>query len=330
VQPTVNDGPTLDIKAGRHPVIERGLPPGESYIPNDICLSQDDQQIVVITGPNMAGKSALLRQTALIVLLAQIGSFVPADEATIGIIDKIFTRVGASDNLSKGKSTFMVEMTETASILNNLSNRSLVLMDEIGRGTSTYDGISIAWAIVEHLHNNPKARAKTLFATHYHELNQLADDCPRVRNYHVAVQEADGRVLFLRKLRPGGSEHSFGIHVARMAGMPPAVVLRANEIMHHLEQERAQTGLTEAGDPAAPTEFDDVLAGLDEPPKTAAPRPRATTAMATRPTVQLSMFEPGDPRLEQLRELLQALDINTLTPIEALLKLQELKGVAGS
>jgi DNA mismatch repair protein MutS len=336
VRPTVNDGPTLDIKAGRHPVIERQLPPGESYIPNDLCLSQDDQQIVVITGPNMAGKSALLRQTALIVLLAQIGSFVPADEATIGIIDKIFTRVGASDNLSKGESTFMVEMTETASILNNLSPRSLVLMDEIGRGTSTYDGISIAWAIVEHLHNNPKAKAKTLFATHYHELNQLADDCPRVRNYHVAVQEADGRVLFLRKLRPGGSEHSFGIHVARMAGMPPAVVLRANEIMHHLEQERTQTGVPDAVDPATPTEFDDVLVGLDgeeggrEPAKAAQPKPRATAAMATRPMVQLSMFEPGDPALERVRELLQNLDINTLTPIEALLKLQELKGVAST
>ena len=334
VQPQVNDGPTLDIKGGRHPVIERQLPPGESYIPNDLCLSQDDQQIVVITGPNMAGKSALLRQTALIVLLAQIGSFVPADEAAIGIIDKIFTRVGASDNLSKGESTFMVEMTETASILNNLSDRSLVLMDEIGRGTSTYDGISIAWAIVEHLHNNPRARAKTLFATHYHELNQLADDCPRVRNYHVAVQEADGRVLFLRKLRPGGSEHSFGIHVARMAGMPPAVVLRANEIMHHLEQERAGAGLPDAVDPAAPTEFDEVLAGLDEAPvaagRPAQPKPRATTALATRPTLQLSMFEPSDPRLEQLRELLNTLDINTLTPIEALLKLQELKGLAGA
>ena len=227
----------------------------------------------------------------------------------------------------------MVEMTETASILNNLSNKSLVLMDEIGRGTSTYDGISIAWAIVEHLHNNPKARAKTLFATHYHELNQLADDCPRVRNYHVAVQEADGRVLFLRKLRPGGSEHSFGIHVARMAGMPPAVVLRANEIMHHLEQERTQTGLAEAVDPNAPTEFDDVL-GLTENPepetRSAQPRPRATTAVASAPKIQLSMFEPSDPALERLRELLQTLDINTLTPIEALLKLQELKGMAGA
>ncbi|RZL14453.1 MAG: DNA mismatch repair protein MutS, partial [Hymenobacter sp.] len=233
----------------------------------------------------------------------------------------------ASDNLSKGESTFMVEMTETASILNNLSERSLVLMDEIGRGTSTYDGISIAWAIVEHLHNNPKARAKTLFATHYHELNQLADDCPRVRNYHVAVQEADGRVLFLRKLRPGGSEHSFGIHVARMAGMPQAVVLRANEIMHHLEQERTQTGLTET-DPSAPTAFDEVLAGLDELPKASAqPKPRATAAVASAPKIQLSMFEPGDPKLEHLRELLQVLDINTLTPIEALLKLQELKGL---
>ena len=336
VRPVVNDGPTLDIKGGRHPVIERQLPPGESYIPNDLCLSQDDQQIVVITGPNMAGKSALLRQTALIVLLAQIGSFVPADAAEIGIIDKIFTRVGASDNLSKGESTFMVEMTETASILNNLSDKSLVLMDEIGRGTSTYDGISIAWAIVEHLHNNPRARAKTLFATHYHELNQLADDCPRVRNYHVAVQEADGRVLFLRKLRPGGSEHSFGIHVARLAGMPPAVVLRANEIMHHLEQERTQTGLPEAVDPSAPTAFDDVLTGLDDNQKPATsnqkpatPQPRATAALATRPTVQLSMFEPADPALARLRELLNTLDINTLTPIEALLKLQELKGMAG-
>ena len=327
VRPVVNDGTVLDIRQGRHPVIERQLPPGESYIPNDICLDQTDQQIVVITGPNMAGKSALLRQTALIVLLAQIGSFVPAESATVGIIDKIFTRVGASDNLSKGESTFMVEMTETASILNNLSDRSLVLMDEIGRGTSTYDGISIAWAIVEHLHNNPKAKAKTLFATHYHELNQLADDCPRVRNYNVAVKEADGRILFLRKLQPGGSEHSFGIHVARLAGMPTAVVLRANEIMHHLEVERTSTGV----DAGAATEFDAVLAGPEGPGGPAAPRPRATSAVATapRPQLQLSMFEPGDPALERLRELLQNLDINTLTPIEALLKLNELKVALG-
>ncbi|MDO7874950.1 DNA mismatch repair protein MutS [Hymenobacter sp. ASUV-10] len=325
VMPTVNDGTVLDIKAGRHPVIERQLPPGESYIPNDICLDQTEQQIVVITGPNMAGKSALLRQTALIVLLAQIGSFVPADAATVGIIDKIFTRVGASDNLSKGESTFMVEMTETASILNNLSDRSLVLMDEIGRGTSTYDGISIAWAIVEHLHNNPKAKAKTLFATHYHELNQLADDCPRVRNYNVAVKETDGRILFLRKLQPGGSEHSFGIHVARLAGMPTAVVLRANEIMHHLEQERTSTAI----DADVETEFDDVLAGIENTPS--APKPRATTAVATapRPTLQLSMFEPTDPVLERIRELLTHLDVNTLTPIEALMKLNELKLTLG-
>ncbi|MBX0291378.1 DNA mismatch repair protein MutS [Hymenobacter sp. HSC-4F20] len=340
VKPVVDDSTTLDITAGRHPVIERQLPPGEQYIPNDIRLDQEDQQIVVITGPNMAGKSALLRQTALIVLLAQIGSFVPADAAHVGVIDKIFTRVGASDNLSKGESTFMVEMTETASILNNLSDRSLVLMDEIGRGTSTYDGISIAWAIVEHLHNSPKARAKTLFATHYHELNQLADDCPRVRNYNVAVKEADGRILFLRKLREGGSEHSFGIHVARMAGMPTSVVLRANEIMHHLEQERASAGL----DTNVPTEFDEVLAGLTDAPATGkvAPlnghspatevavrgpkaQPAAAVHNAPRPSLQLSMFEPADPALERVRELLEQLDVNTLTPIEALLKLNELK-----
>ncbi|UOQ74928.1 DNA mismatch repair protein MutS [Hymenobacter cellulosilyticus] len=331
VKPVVNDSTLLDIRAGRHPVIERQLPPGESYIPNDICLDQEEQQIVVITGPNMAGKSALLRQTALIVLLAQIGSFVPADAATIGVIDKIFTRVGASDNLSKGESTFMVEMTETASILNNLSDRSLVLMDEIGRGTSTYDGISIAWAIVEHLHNNPKARAKTLFATHYHELNQLAEDCPRVRNYNVAVREADGRILFMRKLVEGGSEHSFGIHVARMAGMPTAVVLRANEIMHHLEQERASTGIEEG-----PTEFDEVLAGLETEPKNGrasrgpVAQPAAAVASAPRPSLQLSMFEPADPVLERIREQLQQLDVNTLTPIDALLKLNELKLTLGT
>jgi len=345
VKPVVDDSTVLDIKQGRHPVIERQLPLGEAYIPNDIRLDQDEQQIVVITGPNMAGKSALLRQTALIVLLAQIGSFVPAQAATIGVIDKIFTRVGASDNLSKGESTFMVEMTETASILNNLSDRSLVLMDEIGRGTSTYDGISIAWAIVEHLHNNPKARAKTLFATHYHELNQLAEDCPRVRNFNVAVQEADGRILFMRKLVEGGSEHSFGIHVARMAGMPTAVVLRANEIMHHLEQERASTGLEDG-----PTEFDDVLAGLGAEPAEVGgkvvplngrapeaqashgPRaqPAAAVATAPRPSLQLSMFEPADPALERVRDLLQNLDVNTMTPIDALLKLNELKLALGS
>ena len=244
----------------------------------------------------MAGKSALLRQTALIVLMAQIGSFVPAEAAEIGIIDKIFTRVGASDNLSKGESTFMVEMTETASILNNLSDRSLVLMDEIGRGTSTYDGISIAWAIVEHLHNVPKARGKTLFATHYHELNQLAEDLPRVKNFNVSVREAGGKILFMRKLVEGGSAHSFGIHVAQMAGMPNSVVLRANEIMHHLEQEKVT--------------HPDEAEKLQSVPKA---------------NIQLSMFEPADPALEQIREQLQQIDVNGLTPVEALLKLNELQ-----
>jgi len=296
VKPEVNDSRALNIKKGRHPVIERQLPPGESYVPNDIFLDTEEQQIIIITGPNMAGKSALLRQTALIVLMAQIGSFVPAEAAEIGIIDKIFTRVGASDNLSKGESTFMVEMTETASILNNLSDRSLVLMDEIGRGTSTYDGISIAWAIVEHLHNNPKAQAKTLFATHYHELNQLAEDLPRVKNFNVSVREAGGKILFMRKLVEGGSAHSFGIHVAQMAGMPNSVVLRANEIMHHLEQEKV----------AHPEESEK----LQQVPKA---------------SIQLSMFEPADPALERIREQLQKIDVNGLTPVEALLKLNELQ-----
>ena len=296
VKPEVNDTKTLNIKKGRHPVIERQLPAGESYIPNDIFLDTDEQQVIIITGPNMAGKSALLRQTALIVLMAQIGSFVPAEAAEVGIIDKIFTRVGASDNLSKGESTFMVEMTETASILNNLSDRSLVLMDEIGRGTSTYDGISIAWAIVEHLHNNPKARAKTLFATHYHELNQLAEDLPRVKNFNVSVREAGGKILFMRKLVEGGSAHSFGIHVAQMAGMPNSVVLRANEIMHHLEQE-----------------------------KVAHPEENEKLQSVPKASIQLSMFEPADPALERLKEELLQIDVNGLTPVEALLKLNELQ-----
>jgi DNA mismatch repair protein MutS len=296
VKPEVNDSKTLNIKKGRHPVIERQLAPGESYIPNDIFLDTLEQQIIIITGPNMAGKSALLRQTALIVLMAQIGSFVPAEAAEVGIIDKIFTRVGASDNLSKGESTFMVEMTETASILNNLSDRSLVLMDEIGRGTSTYDGISIAWAIVEHLHNNSKAKGKTLFATHYHELNQLAEDLPRVKNFNVSVREAGGKILFMRKLVEGGSAHSFGIHVAQMAGMPNSVVLRANEIMHHLEQE-----------------------------KVAHPEENEKLQTVPKANVQLSMFEPADPALERIREQLQQIDVNGLTPVEALLKLNELQ-----
>ncbi|WP_299705425.1 DNA mismatch repair protein MutS [uncultured Pontibacter sp.] len=296
VKPEVSDSHVLDIKKGRHPVIEKQLPLGEEYVPNDIYLDNEEQQVIIITGPNMAGKSALLRQTALIVLMAQIGCFVPAEAANIGIIDKIFTRVGASDNLSKGESTFMVEMTETASILNNLSDRSLVLMDEIGRGTSTYDGISIAWAIVEHLHNHPKFRSKTLFATHYHELNQLAEDFPRVKNFNVSVKEAGGKILFMRKLVEGGSEHSFGIHVAQMAGMPNSVVLRADEIMHHLEKEKVSEH---------------------------APKQRMKSA--PKNNYQLSMFELQDPQLQRVKELMEQLDINTITPVEALLKLNELK-----
>ncbi|MFB9865419.1 DNA mismatch repair protein MutS [Rufibacter immobilis] len=298
VKPEVDESTVLNITQGRHPVIEKQLPVGERYVPNDIRLDNDDQQIIIITGPNMAGKSALLRQTALIVLMAQIGCFVPAQAAQVGVIDKIFTRVGASDNLSRGESTFMVEMTETASILNNLSDRSLVLMDEIGRGTSTYDGISIAWAIVEHLHNAPKGRAKTLFATHYHELNQLAEDFPRVRNFNVSVKESNGRILFMRKLVEGGSAHSFGIQVAQMAGMPNSIVLRANEIMHHLEQE-----------------------------KISHPHQDAQETLKTLPKqpYQLSMFELNDPQLVRIKEMFEKLDINTITPVEALLKLNELK-----
>ncbi|MFN7330468.1 MAG: DNA mismatch repair protein MutS, partial [Bacteroidota bacterium] len=237
-KPEISDSTRLAIKAGRHPVIEKQLPVGETYVPNDIFLDTETQQILVITGPNMAGKSALLRQTALIVLMAQMGSFVPAESAVVGLVDKVFTRVGASDNLSRGESTFMVEMTETASILNNLSNRSLILMDEIGRGTSTYDGVSIAWAIVEYLHNHKDVRPKTLFATHYHELNQLAEDLPRVKNFNVSVKEVGDKIIFMRKLKEGGSEHSFGIHVAQLAGMPNPVVLRANDILHFLEKDK--------------------------------------------------------------------------------------------
>ena len=294
VKPKISDTDTLEIKDGRHPVIEKQLPVGEPYVPNDIYLDNDTQQIIIITGPNMAGKSALLRQTALIVLMAQMGSFVPASYARIGIIDKVFTRVGASDNLSKGESTFMVEMTETASILNNLSDRSLVLMDEIGRGTSTYDGISIAWSIVEFLHNHPKFRAKTLFATHYHELNQLAEDFPRIKNFNVSVKEVGNKVIFMRKLKEGGSEHSFGIHVAQMAGMPNPVVLRASEIMVHLEKDKAMQASKDK---------------VREMPKN---------------NFQLSLFDM-DPKFKEAQELLSSIDINTISPIEALLKLNELK-----
>lgn len=291
-RPAISDGFALDIKAGRHPVIEKQLPIGESYVPNDIHLDVDHQQILVITGPNMAGKSALLRQVALITLLAQIGSFVPAESASIGIVDKIFTRVGASDNLSRGESTFMVEMTETASILNNLSDRSLILMDEIGRGTSTYDGVSIAWAIVEYLHNHKDFRPKTLFATHYHELNQLAEDLLRVKNFNVSVKEIGDKIIFMRKLKEGGSEHSFGIHVAQLAGMPNRVVLRANEILHFLEKDKHRNQNQQS---------------IREIPKQ---------------TPQMMLFE-SDPRFKNIQEILSKVDINTMSPVEALLKLNE-------
>lgn len=300
-RPQVNHDDVIDIKQGRHPVIERMLQAGEQYIANDVYLDTREQQIIIITGPNMAGKSALLRQTALIVLMAQMGSFVPAQEASIGVVDKIFTRVGASDNLSLGESTFMVEMQEAASILNNVSPRSLVLLDEIGRGTSTYDGISIAWAIVEYLHEHPSAKAKTLFATHYHELNEMEKSFPRVKNYNVTIKEVNNQVIFLRKLVRGGSEHSFGIHVARMAGMPPSVVKRANEILAELESSTQRQSLS-----------------------------KPVNEIGThREGYQLSIFQLEDPVLKQIRDQIKKIDINTLTPIEALNKLNEIKRLTG-
>ena len=297
--PIVNDSDVLDIKQGRHPVIEQQLPIGEAYVPNDVYLDSEKQQIIIITGPNMAGKSALLRQTALIVLLAQIGCFVPAESATIGVVDKIFTRVGASDNISVGDSTFMVEMNEAASILNNLSHRSLILFDELGRGTSTYDGISIAWAVIEYIHEHPQYQAKTLFATHYHELNEMEKSYPRIKNYNVSVKEMDNKVIFLRKLVRGGSEHSFGIHVAKIAGMPQSVVKRANEILVQLEQDNRQ-GVVSAKQ-------------LDNLPM--------------REGVQLSFFQLDDPVLEQIRDEIKNADLNNLTPLEALNKLAEIKRI---
>jgi DNA mismatch repair protein MutS len=296
VRPLLNDSRTITITEGRHPVIEKQLPAGETYVPNDLVLDTDDQQIIILTGPNMSGKSALLRQTALIVLMAQTGCYVPAAAAEIGIVDKIFTRVGASDNISLGESTFMVEMNETASILNNLSDRSLVLLDEIGRGTSTYDGISIAWAMVEYLHEN-RLRAKTLFATHYHELNEMENSFPRVRNYNVSIKELNNKVIFLRKLRKGGSEHSFGIHVARMAGMPRSVVSRAEDILKELEQGREKKEL------ARPIE------GIT----------------GHREGLQLSIFQLDDPVLKQIRDEILEIDIDNLTPMEALNKLYNIK-----
>ena len=290
------------------------MPVGESYIPNDILLDNDEQQIIMITGPNMSGKSALLRQTALIILMAQMGSFVPAKSAHIGLVDKIFTRVGASDNISQGESTFMVEMLESASILNNISDRSIVLLDEIGRGTSTYDGISIAWAMVEYLHNHPTARAKTLFATHYHELNEMEQMCPRVKNYHVSVKEINNTIVFLRKLERGGTEHSFGIHVARMAGMPQGVVSRAGEILHNLEQVYGTNEIVPSKSPKDRKKRPSVAEADDK---------MGTGAM------QLTMFQLDDPVLVQIRDQIKGLDINSLTPLEALNKLNEIKKIAG-
>ncbi len=318
-KPILNETKTIDIRDGRHPVIEKQLAIGEDYVPNDVFLDDQTQQIMIITGPNMAGKSALLRQTALIVLMAQMGSFVPASSANIGLVDKVFTRVGASDNLSKGESTFMVEMTETASILNNLSDRSLVLMDEIGRGTSTYDGISIAWAIVEYLHNHPKFAAKTLFATHYHELNELAEDMQRVKNYNVSVRELNNKVVFMRKLKAGGSEHSFGIHVAQMAGMPNQIVIRANEIMEHLEQNKAE-------DLNLNSSSNTSLNSSSELPKTAKEQMKIKVKEIPK-AYQMTLFESKDPNYEKIKEMLKVLDINTISPVEALLKLNEIKGL---
>ena len=301
VRPELHEGEEITIEAGRHPVIEQQLPLGEEYVPNDVYLDAETQQIMMITGPNMAGKSALLRQTALIVLLAQMGSYVPAKRASIGLVDKVFTRVGASDNLSKGESTFMVEMTETAAILNNLSSKSLVLLDEIGRGTSTYDGVSMAWAIAEHIHNHPKSRAKTLFATHYHELNALSEDFLRIKNFHVSVKEVGNKIIFLRKLLPGGSAHSFGIHVAQLAGMPTSLVLRAHEILQNLEKDHSR---------------EDHVAKLKDMPKA---------------NFQMSLFGAEIPEgLKKIEEELGKLDVNTMSPIEALLKLNELKRVLGN
>ena len=342
VRPVVDDSLVIDIRQGRHPVIEANMPIGEQYVPNDVYLSgtsgntgntgntgisgkpgisgetgkpgtpgdtttSSPQQIIIITGPNMAGKSALLRQTALIVLMAQIGCYVPADSARIGLVDRIFTRVGASDSLSTGESTFMVEMTEAASILNNVTDRSLVLFDELGRGTSTYDGISIAWAIVEYLHEHQGARARTLFATHYHELNEMQNHYPRIKNYNVSVKEIDGKVIFLRRLVEGGSEHSFGIHVAQLAGMPPTIVKRANEVLASLEKEASQVGA------AGKKDTRDALNNMTEQGGGA----------------QLSFFQLDDPVLEQIRDEILNADINNLTPLEALNKLSEIKKLVG-
>lgn len=316
VRPVISDDDVLDIRQGRHPVIEQQLPLGEHYVPNDIELDTERQQIIIITGPNMAGKSALLRQTALITILAQIGSFVPAESAKVGLVDKIFTRVGASDNIALGESTFMVEMTEASDILNNVTPRSLVLFDELGRGTSTYDGISIAWAIVEHLHEHPKARARTLFATHYHELNEMERSFRRIKNYNVSVKEVDGKVIFLRKLVRGGSEHSFGIHVADIAGMPKSIVKRANVILGQLEGKSKDAQKTNAV--------------AVESKGTQRPTPITHhPSSETREGMQLSFFQLDDPVLSQIRDEILGLDVNNLTPVEALNKLNDIKKIVG-
>ncbi len=321
VRPHIFENDILDIKDGRHPVIEKQLPIGEEYIANDVYLDNEKQQIIIITGPNMSGKSALLRQTALIVLMAQIGSFVPAKHANLGLVDKIFTRVGASDNISSGESTFMVEMNETASILNNLSNRSLILLDEIGRGTSTYDGISIAWAITEYIHENPSAKAKTLFATHYHELNEMTNTMQRIKNFNVSVKEVGNKVLFTRKLVSGGSEHSFGIHVAKMAGMPKKVLDRANQILAKLEGEREGK---ESGVGSLDTKLKQ-----ESRTKNQEGFVKAINNKQNAENLQLSFFQLNDPVLENIKDELQKTDINTLTPIEALMKLNEIKKMIG-
>ena len=331
VRPVVADDALLEIQAGRHPVIETQLPVGEQYVPNDIKLDTEKQQIMIITGPNMAGKSALLRQTALITLMAQMGSFVPADSAHIGLVDKIFTRVGASDNISLGESTFMVEMTEASDILNNVTPRSLVLFDELGRGTSTYDGISIAWAIVEYLHQHAGAQARTLFATHYHELNEMEKHFERIKNYNVSVKEVNGKVIFLRKLMPGGSEHSFGIHVAEIAGMPKSIVNRANAILRQLEADNAGVGVDESGAEAsaeAPSENAAAMTVTSvKRRKGGKLSTRNIAAQSSVQGVQLSFFQLDDPVLCQIRDEIIGLDINNLTPVEALNKLNEIKKI---
>ena len=327
VRPTLDEGKVIDIRAGRHPVIERLMGVGEEYIPNDVLLNDSDQQIMMITGPNMSGKSALLRQTALIILMAQMGSFVPAEKAHIGIVDKIFTRVGASDNISQGESTFMVEMLESASILNNLSERSLILLDEIGRGTSTYDGISIAWAMVEYIHNYPTARAKTMFATHYHELNEMEQLFERIKNYHVSVREIDNTIVFLRKLARGGTEHSFGIHVARMAGMPQSIVSRATEILTNLESVYGNNEIGEKEE--KPTDKTEEQPIAPSRRKKRQPSARQVADVAQQGSMQLSMFQLDDPVLVQIRDQIKGLDINSLTPLEALNKLNEIKKITG-